>query len=129
MNSFTPHICAGDSCDQCGIGTGSNKTVRDVMLNRMTGLITGFFPDMGMDRLAELVIEVTDEAFSVCGIPEREQQSPAVDFPDWFDALPVAKVSGDLLFVLAGVCVSDVKNQQLKIGMTGKPEKEQQEEW
>jgi len=72
--NFTPHICAGDSCDQCGIGTGSNATVRDVMLTRMTGLLTKFFPDMGMDRLAELVIEVADEAFSVCGIPEKEQQ-------------------------------------------------------
>jgi len=28
----------------------------------------------GKNRLAELAIEVTDEAFSVCGIPEREQQ-------------------------------------------------------
>jgi len=71
---FASHICDGDSCDQCGIGTGSNETIQDVMLTRMTGLLTGFFPDMGMDRLAELAIEVTDEAFSVCGIPEREQQ-------------------------------------------------------
>jgi len=50
-----------------------NDTVRDVMKDRIRGLLAEFlrgFPDIDFN---ELVCDIADEAFSVCGISEKEQ--------------------------------------------------------
>ena len=50
-----------------------DTTVRDVMLDRMLTAITESCPYIGMDVLGNLAIELSDIAFSVCGISSREQ--------------------------------------------------------
>ena len=50
------------------------ETVRDVMFQRMNKLLLITVPTLGMDQHAQLVIEIADEAFSVCGISDKEQE-------------------------------------------------------
>ena len=50
-----------------------NNTVRDVMKDRIRDLLEEYLDHKpGFDRY-ELVCDIADEAFSVCGISEKEQ--------------------------------------------------------
>jgi len=49
----------------------SGNTVRDVMKDRMRDLLKEY--NLGNIDLTDLVANIADEAFSVCGIPEKEQ--------------------------------------------------------
>jgi len=55
-----------------------NNTVRDVMKDRIRDLLAGYFkthiPTLGITQIdADLVANIADEAFSVVGISEKEQ--------------------------------------------------------
>jgi len=55
------------------IPTTNITSVRDVMKDRMRDLLAEHFK-IGFDEVdTDLVIAITEEAFSVCGIPEKEQ--------------------------------------------------------
>ena len=54
--------------------TATTETVRDVMFERMDKLLREAAPNLGMDQHAQLLIDITDEAFSVCGISDKEQK-------------------------------------------------------
>lgn len=51
-----------------------DATVRDVMLDRMLSAVVETCPYIGMDALGNLAIELSDIAFSVCGISDKEQE-------------------------------------------------------
>ena len=61
----------GQRCGQCD---ACSDSVRDVMFERMDKLLRKAMPTLGMDQLAQLLIDVADEAFSVCGISDKEQK-------------------------------------------------------
>jgi len=50
-----------------------NNTVRDVMKDRIRDLLAGYFRIDNLDVDADLVANIADEAFSVTGISEKEQ--------------------------------------------------------
>ena len=51
-----------------------NNTVRDVMKDRIRDLLSGYFYNIDILEVdADLVAKIADEAFSVCGISEKEQ--------------------------------------------------------
>jgi hypothetical protein len=51
----------------------TENTVRDVMKDRMRYLLAGYHKIDVLEVDADLVATLTDEAFSVCGIPVKEQ--------------------------------------------------------
>lgn len=52
------------------------NTVRDVLKDRIRDLLAEYFKISELEVDAELIGQIADEAFSVCGIPEREQDEP-----------------------------------------------------
>ena len=56
-----------------------NNTVRDVMKDRIRDLLAEYYHNQSikpfdtLDVDADLVTSIADEAFSVCGISEKEQ--------------------------------------------------------
>ena len=50
-----------------------NNTVRDVMKDRIRELLADYNGIPMIDVNNDLVCDITDEAFSVCGISEKEQ--------------------------------------------------------
>ena len=50
-----------------------NNTVRDVMKDRIRDLLAEYYHIDTLDVDADIVCSITDEAFSVCGISEKEQ--------------------------------------------------------
>lgn len=53
----------------------SEDTVRDVMKDRLRAMVIEFISkgNDNIDDINEFVCKLADEAFSVCGIPEKEQ--------------------------------------------------------
>ena len=51
----------------------NNNTVRDVMKDRIRDLLADYCGIPMIDVNNDLVCDIADEAFSVCGISEKEQ--------------------------------------------------------
>lgn len=51
-------------------------TVRDVMKDRLVDALSEHIPPLRFTDLYEIACELADEAFSVCGISEKEQDEP-----------------------------------------------------
>jgi len=52
------------------------NSVRDVLKDRIRNLLAEYFKISDTEVDAELVGQITDEAFSACGISEKEQDEP-----------------------------------------------------
>ena len=51
----------------------TKDTVRDVMNDRIRGLLAEFFRSFPGIDFEELIHEIADETFLICGISEKEQ--------------------------------------------------------
>jgi len=51
--------------------TARKETIIDVMYNRLEKILDEHVPFLGMDQKAELMMELAEGAFSVCGISEK----------------------------------------------------------